>query len=94
MVRPVLELTTSRLADRRSSNWANRLAVTLGKCFSMFVCIRARLRFALIGGQLSQRGATGELDVEFKFQRRSCKLSLLLLPAAWAPRIACSQANK
>ena len=72
MVRPVLELTTSRLADRRSSNWANRLAVTLGKCFSMFVCIRARLRFALIDGQLSQRGATGELDVEFKFQRRSC----------------------
>ena len=25
--------------------------------------------------QLSRRGATGELEVEFKFQRRSCKLS-------------------
>ena len=40
--------------------------ITLGRCFSMFVYIRARFRFAL-----SRRGATGELEVEFKFQRRS-----------------------
>ena len=40
--------------------------VTLGRCFSMFVYIRARFRFAL-----SRRGATGELEVEFKFQRRN-----------------------
>ena len=33
--------------------------ITLGRCFSMFVYIRAR------------RGATGELEVEFKFQRRN-----------------------
>ena len=27
--------------------------ITLGKCFSMFVYIRVRLRFALIGGNLT-----------------------------------------
>ena len=31
--------------------------------------------------QLSRRGATGELEVEFKFRRRSCKLSFL--PRPW-----------
>ena len=30
--------------------------------------------------QLSRRGATGELKVEFKFQRRSCKLSFVFPP--------------
>ena len=30
--------------------------------------------------QLSRRGATGELEVEFKFRRRSCKLSFLFPP--------------
>ena len=31
--------------------------------------------------QLGRRGAaTGELEVEFKFQRRSCKLSFLFRP--------------
>ena len=30
--------------------------------------------------QLSGREATGELEAEFKFQRRSCKLSFLLPP--------------
>ena len=30
--------------------------------------------------QLSWRGATGELEVEFKFQRPSCKLSFLFPP--------------
>ena len=30
--------------------------------------------------QLSGRGTTGELEAEFKFQRRSCKLSFLLPP--------------
>ena len=39
--------------------------------------------------QLSPRGATGELQVEFKFQRRSCKLSFLPCPAAKALRRAC-----
>ena len=49
--------------------------ITLGRCFLMFVYIRARFRFAL-----SRRGATGELEVEFKFQRRSWKVSFLFLP--------------
>ena len=50
-------------------------AITLGTCFSMFVYNCVRFRFAL-----SQRGATGELEVEFKFQRRSCELSFLFPP--------------
>ena len=53
--------------------------ITLGTCFSKFV------PFALVSAsrwlaeiwQLSQQGATDESEVEFKFQRRSCKLSLL-----------------
>ena len=39
--------------------------ITLGMCFSMFVYIRAHFRFVLIA--ISQWGATGELEVEFKF---------------------------
>ena len=31
-------------------------------------------------GQLSQQGATRELEEQFKFQKRSCKLSFLFLP--------------
>ena len=56
--------------------------IILGTCFSMFVYIRARFRVALIGGiwQLSRRGATGELEMEFKFQRSSCELSFLFPP--------------
>ena len=43
--------------------------------------------------QLGRRGATWELEAEYKFQRRSCKLSFLFPPAAsWAPRRACSPA--
>ena len=49
--------------------------ITLGTCFSMFVYICAHFCFAL-----SRRGATGELKVEFKLLRRSCKLSFLFLP--------------
>ena len=47
---------------------------TLGTCFSMFAYILARFRFA------SRQGATGELEVDFKFQRHSCKLSFLFPP--------------
>ena len=56
--------------------------IILGTCFSMFVYIRARFRVGLIGGiwQLSRRGATGELEMEFKFQRSSCELSFLFPP--------------
>ena len=57
--------------------------ITLGTCFSMFVYIRARFRFALIGKNLTAQstGATGELEVELKFQRCSCKLSFLFPPS-------------
>jgi len=44
--------------------------------------------------QLTWQGATGELDVEFKFQRRSCKLSFFSCPTTGAPGRACSQANR
>ena len=46
--------------------------ITLSTCFSMFVDICVR--------QLSLQGATVELEVEFKFQRHSCKLSFLFPP--------------
>ena len=52
--------------------------ITLGTCLSMFVYIRTHFCPALIGG--NQRGATGELEVEIKLQRRSCKLSFLFPP--------------
>ena len=56
--------------------------ITLGWCLSMFVYIRARFRFALIGGNLAaqSKGSRGKLEVEFKFQRRSCKLAFLFPP--------------
>ena len=57
--------------------------ITLGACFSMFVYIRVRFRLALIGVNLTSQSTeshTGELEVEFKFQRRSCKLSFLFPP--------------
>ena len=57
-------------------------SLPLVHCFSMFVYIRASFRFMLIGRNLtaSRRGASGELEVEFKFQGCSCKLSLLYPP--------------
>ena len=72
-------------------------AIILGTCFSMFVYKRARFRFALMAKiwQLSRRGATGELEVEFKFQRGSCKLSFLFFrlapeaPGELARRLPC-----
>ena len=57
--------------------------ITLGACFSMFVYIRVRFRLALIGVNLTSQSTgshIGELEVEFKFQRRSCKLSFLFPP--------------
>ena len=48
--------------------------ITLGTCFSMFVYIRARFRFALIGGNLTAQSTGSKTGIggEFKFQRRSC----------------------
>ena len=52
---------------------------SLGMCFSMFVYVHtcSTLRWLVEIWQLSWKGATGELEVEFKFQRRSSKLSFL-----------------
>ena len=56
--------------------------ITPRHVFSMFVYNRAPFRFVWLAEfwQLTRREATGELGVEFKFQRRSCKLSFLFLP--------------
>ena len=43
--------------------------------------------------QLSQRRDTGELKLEFKVQRRCCKLSFLFPPRRQGHRRACSQAR-
>ena len=53
--------------------------ITLGACFFMFFNIRTHFCFALIGGISVDGEATGELEVEFIFQRHSCKLSFLFL---------------
>ena len=62
----------------------------------MFVYIRAHFCFALIGRNLTAQltGSHRGLEVKFKFQRCSCKLSILIShPAARMPQRACSQAN-
>ena len=55
--------------------------ITLGACFFLcvFVYIRAHFRFVLIGLNLTGQstGSHRRIGVEFKFQRRSCKLSVL-----------------
>ena len=56
--------------------------ITLGLCFSMFVYFSACFHFALIGEnqRASRLEAAGELEVEVKFQRCSCKLYFLFPP--------------
>ena len=56
--------------------------ITLGTCFSMFVYIHVRFHFVLIGGNLTAQlmGSHREFEEEFKFQRRSFKLSFIFLP--------------
>ena len=49
------------------------------QCLFTFALVSASNWLAEIW-QLSRRGATGELEVEFKFQRRSSKLSFLFPP--------------
>ena len=49
------------------------------QCLFIFALISAWCWLTEIW-QLSRWGTTGELEKEFKFQRRSCKLSFLLLP--------------
>ena len=69
--------------------------ITLGMCFSMIVYIRACCTSRCLAKiwQLSRWGATGEVEVEFKFQRHSCKFSFLSCPGVRALWIAWSQAK-
>ena len=57
------------------------------QCLFTFVLVSAS-RWLVEIWQLSQRGVTGELGMEFKFQRRSCKFSFFF---PRPPRRACSQ---
>ena len=56
--------------------------ITLGTGFSMFVYIHVRFHFALIGGNLTAQSMQSYrgMEVEFKFQRSSYKLSILFSP--------------
>ena len=81
----------------------NNETISLGMCFSMFVYTKCA-SLALISAsrwlaeiwRLSQRGATGELELEFKSQRHSCKAvrsPSFSCPFAKAPQRACLQAK-
>ena len=69
------------------------LMTSFGTCLSMFVT------FALVSAsrwlaeiwQFSRPGPRGDLEVEFKFQRRICKLSFLFLSRRQSARSAYSQ---
>ena len=62
-------------SDINTLNWHMFFNV----CLHAFVLISA-LRWLVEIWQLSKWGDIGELEVEFKFQRRSCKLSFSFLP--------------
>ena len=64
----------------------------VSQCLFTFALVFASCWLAEIW-LLSRRGATGVLEMVFKFQRRSCKLSFLFPPTARSPQKACSQAN-
>ena len=56
--------------------------ITLGTCFSMFVYIRARIRFALIGGNLTAQSTGSHRGIGGKIQIPEKQLqALLLFPA-------------
>ena len=52
--------------------------ITLGKCFSMFVYIRVRLRFALIGGNLTAQSTGSHKGIEDGIQISETSLQTLL----------------
>ena len=59
--------------------WIVAEVITLRTCFSMFVYIHAHFHIVLIGGNLTAQ-SMDFLEVEFKFQRSSGKLSFFFLP--------------
>ena len=60
----------------------NNDVITLGPLLMFVYIFFVVSTFRWLGEiwQLSRRGATGELEVKFKFQRRNCKLSLVFPP--------------
>ena len=60
----------------------NNDVITLGPLLMFVYIFLLFLLFADWGKkwQLSRQGATGELEVKFKFQRRNCKLSSVFPP--------------
>ena len=54
--------------------------ITLGTCFSMFVYIRARIRFALIGGNLTAQSTGNDRRNGGRIPERQLQ-ALLLFPA-------------
>ena len=84
----------------QNADWQEDISndvITLGTCFSMFVYIRARFCFALIGRNLTAQSMESHRGIEGGFQIPKTKLQALLpsfsLPAASATRRVCSQAN-
>ena len=69
------KLATSRCEMRIGGDDISNDVITLDTSFSML-----HSRWLEGFSRLSRQGATGELEVEFKFQRRSCKLSFLFPP--------------
>ena len=59
--------------------------ITLGTCFSIIVYIRARIRFALIGGNLTAQSTGSHRGIGGKIQIPEKQLQALLLFAAPPP---------
>ena len=85
--------TTSLEFEYLCGDDVNNDVITLGTCFSMFVYIRARFRFALIGGNLiaQSKGSRRGIGGGIKIQRLVS--SPFSRPAAREPGRACSQAT-
>ena len=71
------------------------MSLPLGTCFSMFVYIRARFRFSLIGGNLTAQSTGSNRRIGGGIQIPDVVASSPSCPhhAARAPRRACSQIN-
>ena len=70
--------------------------ITLGSCFSMFIYIRARFRFALIRGKLTAQSTGNHREVGGGIQipeTYSCKLFFLFPLRRQSARRARSQAT-
>ena len=67
---------------------------TLGTCFSMFVYLPVRFRFALIGGNLTAQSTGSHRGIGGGIRISETQLQVLLPQFARAPRRVCSRANR